>query len=125
MHDYHNLLVWKRSFIFVQLTYRLTRKLFPRDEMFGLASQFRRASISIVANIVEGRGKHTDRDFLRYLYIAKGSLNECQCYLEISQALLYINHVQSNFMLVKLNEVAFLLNKLIVTIELSQPTKHS
>jgi len=76
MQDYHNLLVWKRSLEFVTLVYRLV-KLFPPDELYGLTSQLRRATVSVMANIAEGRGKASDKDFLRFLYISNGSLNEC------------------------------------------------
>jgi four helix bundle protein len=112
MQDYHNLLVWKKSFDFVKLSYRLS-KLFPKQEMFGLTSQFRRAAVSVVANIVEGRGKPTDKDFLRYLYIANGSLDECRCYLELSLALEYINTKQFNYIENKRAEVGFLLYRFI------------
>ena len=119
MQDYHNLLVWKKAFEFVTLSYRLTSH-FPKDEMFGLTSQFRRAAVSVLANIVEGRGKPTDKDFLRFLYISKGSLNECHCYLELTQSLGYINTEQFNFMVKKVNEVAYLLNGIIKNLEHSK-----
>lgn len=116
MQDYHNLLVWKRSLEFVKLVYRLT-KMFPQDELYGLISQLRRASVSVVANIVEGRGKPTDKDFLRFLYISKGSLNECQLYFELALELDFINKEQFDFIENKRGEVGFLLYKLIKTLE--------
>ena len=116
MQDYHNLLVWKRAFEFVQLVYRLT-KHFPREEMFGLISQLRRAAVSVLANIVEGRGKPTDKDFLRYLYIANGSLDECRCYFELTQSLGYINEDQFKFIDKKRGEVGFLLFRIIQSIK--------
>ncbi len=119
MQDYHNLLVWKKGFEFVKLSYRLTNH-FPREEMFGLTSQFRRAAVSVLANIAEGRGKPTDKDFLKFLYISKGSLNECQCYLELAQSLEYINLEQFIFMLKRVNEVAYLLNGLIKNLNYSK-----
>ncbi len=112
MQDYHKLLVWKRAMAFVSHTYRLT-KLFPDDERFGLTSQYRRAAVSIVANIVEGRGKQSDKDFRRFLYISNGSLNECQCFLEIAKELVYINDDQFEFMYNKTKEIGYLLSKLI------------
>ena len=115
MHDYHKLLVWQKSFAFVLDVYRLTKK-FPREELFGLVSQFRRAAVSIMANIVEGRGKPTEKDFLRYLYISKGSLNECQCFLELAEGLKYITSLELNDCLKKVAELGFLLNKLIQSI---------
>jgi len=101
---------------FVTLVYRLTAH-FPQEELYGLTSQLRRASVSVISNIVEGRGKSSDKDFLRFLYIAKGSLNESQCQLEIALALEFIFQEQFDFILNKLNEVGFLLYKLIISLE--------
>lgn len=116
MHDYHNLLVWKRSLEFVKLAYRLV-KLFPANEMYGLVSQLRRAAVSVLANIVEGRGKPTDKDFIRYLYISISSLNECQCYLELSLELTYISQGQFDFIYKKSKELSYLLFRLIRKLE--------
>lgn len=112
MQDYHNLLVWKRSFELVKLTYSLSSN-FPKEEMFGLTSQLRRAVVSVVANIVEGRGKPTDKDFLRFLYISHGSLNECQCYFELALELNFINQAQFDSIEGKRREVGFLLYRMI------------
>jgi four helix bundle protein len=116
MHDYHDLLVWRRSMEFVKLVYRLT-KLFPKEEMYGLTSQFRRASVSVVANIVEGKGKSTQKDFCRFLYISQGSLNECECYLEISKEIEFITTAQFAFMNNKRRELGFLLHQFIQSVE--------
>lgn len=116
MQDYHNLLVWKKSLEFVKLVYRLV-KLFPEDELYNLISQLRRAVISILANIVEGRGKSTDKDFLKFLYIANGSLNECQCYFELARELHYIFQKQFDFIYQKSKEIGYLLYKLIKSLE--------
>ena len=115
MQDYHNLLVWKRALGFVKLVYRLT-KLFPKDEMYGMVSQLRRAAVSVLANIAEGRGKSSDKDFARFLYISKGSLNECQCYFELAKELEYINEEQFNYIENKRGEVGYLLHRLITSI---------
>jgi len=86
----------------------------------------RRASVSVISNIVEGRGKATDKDFLRFLYIAKGSLNECQCQIEIALALEFITTEQSDFIINKLNEVGYLLYKLMSSLEKpSEPSRLS
>lgn len=116
MQDYHNLLVWKKSLEFVKLVYRLI-KLFPADELYGLVSQLRRAAVSVLANIVEGRGKPTDKDFLKFLYIANGSLNECQCYFELVLELNYINKEQFDFIYKKSKEIGYLLFRLINKIQ--------
>jgi four helix bundle protein len=120
MHDYHKLIIWKRALEFVQLVYRFT-KLFPDDERYGLTSQFRRAAVSVLANIVEGRGKPTDKDFLKFLYIAKGSLDECQCYIELALALQYCSSTQSEYIEKKRSEVGYLLYKLIQSLDKKEP----
>lgn len=116
MQDYHNLLVWKKALEFVKLVYKLTN-YFPKEEIFGITNQFRRASVSVVANIVEGRGKNSDKDFLRYLYISKGSLNECACYIELSFELKFITKEQFEFINNKHGEVGYLLYKMIISLE--------
>lgn len=116
MHDYHNLLVWKKAVELVKAVYYITKK-FPSSELYGMTSQLRRSAVSVVANIVEGRGKGTDKDFVRFLYITKGSLNECQCYFELTSELGFL--AQEDFVKVESlrNEVGFLLFKLIKSIE--------
>lgn len=116
MQDYHDLLVWKETFAFVKLIYRLSGH-FPKEEMFGITSQLRRAAVSVMANIVEGRGKNSDKDFLRFLYISKGSLNECQCYLELVLDLEFVNKKQFDFIENKRKQVGYLLFKLIKSLE--------
>lgn len=116
MQDYHDLLVWNKSLEFVKLVYKLTN-LFSKEEVYGLTSQLRRAAVSVLANIVEGRGKSTDKDFLKFLYISKGSLNECQCYFELTKELSFINIDQFNYIENKRGEVGYLLFKLIKSLE--------
>lgn len=116
MHDYRKLVVWQKGMEFVKLVYRLTR-LFPKEEIYGLTSQLRRAAVSVVGNIVEGRGKATDKDFLRFLYISRGSLNEVECYLELAKELEFINLKQYEFIYKKCRGVGYLLYKLIKSLE--------
>jgi four helix bundle protein len=80
--------VWQKAHQFVLVAYRLT-KSFPREEVYGLTSQFRRAAISIAANIAEGFRKRGSADKLRYLNIAQGSAEECQYYLILANDLGY------------------------------------
>lgn len=100
MSSYKDLLVYKRAFEFTILSYKLTL-LFPKEEMYGLVSQFRRASVSVIANIVEGQSKPTKKVFLKFLYISSGSLNECECYMNLALALRYIHHAQFIFWITK------------------------
>jgi len=80
---------WKESINLVILVYELTRQ-FPKNEIFGLISQLRRAVISIPGNVAEGAARQTRREFVQFLYIARGSLSEVDTYIEIAQRLGYI-----------------------------------
>ena len=112
MHDYHKLIVWQRSFEFAKLVY-LKTKGFPREELCGVTSQLRRAATSVAANIVEGRGKNSEKEFCRFLYISNGSLNECEFFLELSYSLSYLEKESFELLVSKKREVGYLLNQLI------------
>lgn len=86
--SFEDLIVWQKAHQFVLNIYGLT-KIFPDSEKFGLTSQFRRAAISIPANISEGFKKRTDKEKARYVNIAQGSLEECHYYLILSRDLGY------------------------------------
>ncbi|MEA2024952.1 MAG: four helix bundle protein [Actinomycetota bacterium] len=86
MHNHQQLDVWQESRRFVAHVYSLTRA-FPSDERFGLASQLRRASVSIPSNIAEGAGRGGDRSFAQFLRIASGSASETETQLQIARDL--------------------------------------
>ncbi|MEE9297756.1 MAG: four helix bundle protein [Acidimicrobiia bacterium] len=77
MRDYQNLLVWQRADALIPAVYAVARQL-PDDERFGLASQLKRAAVSIASNIAEGSGRSSDADFERFLSIAAGSASEAE-----------------------------------------------
>ena len=85
---FEDLLVWQKAHRFVLGVYELTRS-FPREETYGLTSQFRRAAVSIPANVAEGFRKRGFADKLRFLNIAQGSAEECRYYLILSKDLGY------------------------------------
>ena len=85
---FEDLVVWQRAHQFVLAVYRLTRT-FPRAEVYGLTSQFRRAAVSIAANIAEGFRKRGNADKLRFFNIAQGSLEESRYYLILTHDLEY------------------------------------
>lgn len=75
--SYKDLRVWKESIILCKLVYQQT-KVFPSDEQHGLISQMRRSSVSISSNIAEGNNRMGDKEFIRFLRIAYGSLSELE-----------------------------------------------
>lgn len=89
MKDYEKLEVWQWAHDFTLDVYAIT-KSFPKEELFGLVSQLRRASASIAANIAEGCGRDTDADFKRFLDIAYGSAAESSYHLRLARDLGYI-----------------------------------
>jgi len=88
MFNFESLNVYKKSIEFVKQVY-LATKGFPREEMFGLINQFRRAAVSISLNIAEGSAQ-TKKGFRKFIDTARGSLYECVAILQISQDLGYI-----------------------------------
>jgi four helix bundle protein len=85
---FQDLIVWQKSHLFVLMVYRLTKN-FPKSELYGLTQQFRRAAVSIAANIAEGFRKRTKADKARFMNIAQGSLEECRYYLILAGDLGY------------------------------------
>ncbi|MBI9052787.1 MAG: four helix bundle protein [Bacteroidales bacterium] len=91
--SFKDLLVWQKAHQFVLEVYRITKD-FPKDELYGLTSQFRRASVSIPANIAEGFTRKGEKDKLRFYNIAQGSLEECRYYIILSNDLSYMKNVE-------------------------------
>ena len=85
---FQDLLMWKKAHEFVIEVYKLTGK-FPKTEIYGLTSQFRRAAVSIPANIAEGFNKRGKSDKARFINIAQGSLEESRYYLILTKDLEY------------------------------------
>ena len=94
---FQNILAWQKAHEFTKMVYEIT-KTFPDDERFGLTSQFRRASVSIGANIAEGYKQLSRADKLRFLNIAEGSMAECMNYIILSNDLGYIDTHQYNIL---------------------------
>ena len=103
--DFKKLDIWKESFNVSKNIYSITSK-FPEKEKFGIISQLRRASASIGANIAEGCGRQSEKDFVRFLYIAFGSIKECEHFLLLSKDLKYLNTDNFNILNENLNQLA-------------------
>jgi four helix bundle protein len=86
MEDFKNLKVWTKAYALTLAVYELTRA-FPKDEIYGLTSQLRRAAASIGANIAEGCGRRSDAEMRRFLQIARGSASELEYHLLLAKDL--------------------------------------
>ena len=87
--NYKELIVWQKAMDLVEEVYTASRS-FPREEIYGLTSQLRRAAVSIPSNIAAGQGRRTTADFLRHLSIAYGSLREVETQILIATRLHYL-----------------------------------
>jgi len=83
MQTHKDLIVWKESMQFVKEIYAATAK-FPKDELYGLISQLRRAVVSIPVNISEGAARHSKKEYIQFLYISLGSISEVETLLFIA-----------------------------------------
>jgi four helix bundle protein len=108
---YRELTVWQKAMELVMLVYGITEG-FPRKEIFGLTNQIRRAVVSVPSNIAEGQGRRSARDFVRYLAMSNGSLQELETQIIIATRLKYLNTVQEALILDLTGEVGRLINGL-------------
>ena len=92
-YKFENVIAWQKAHQFVLAVYRITKD-FPTEEVYGLTSQFRRAAVSIEANIAEGYKKLSKADKLRFMNISQGSTEECRDYILLSRDLQYIDELQ-------------------------------
>ena len=90
-NSYRDLIVWQKAMALAKQVYLIT-KTFPKDEIYGLTSQIRRCSVSVPSNIAEGRGRGSDKEFIRFLNIALGSVYELQTQLELALSFNYISN---------------------------------
>ena len=114
--NYQELIVWQRAMDLVEDVYKASRE-FPREEIYALTSQIRRAAVSIPSNIAEGQGRRTTADFLRHLSIAYGSLCEVETQILIAQRLRYVAQEKTENVLSRAGEVGRILNGLIASLE--------
>ena len=111
VRDYCDLVVWQKAMDLVEMVYRMTRA-FPKEEMYGLSIQLRRAAVSVPSNIAEGQGRHTTRDFLHFLGVAHGSLKEVETRVLIARRLNYVPEQQQTTFAALASEVGRLMNGL-------------
>ena len=107
--SFESLIMWQEAHKITLFVYKLT-KSFPKEELFGLSSQFRRAIVSVSANIAEGYKKRGVADKLRFMNISQGSLEECRYYMILSKDLGYISELESTELEKMISKTSYLLN---------------
>ena len=110
MSDYQKLEAWRMAMGLVEEVYKGTRS-FPKEELFGLTSQIRRAAVSIPSNIAEGASRAGSKEFLQFLHIARGSASELETQLLLAEKLGYLS--ASEDQMASLTSVKRLINGLI------------
>ena len=112
MKDIRKLSVWGKAHSLTVEVYRITTS-FPRDELYGLTSQIRRACVSIPANIAEGCGREGEAEFARFLQIALGSASELEYHLLLAHDLRFLDEKNYDSLDVRMTEVKRMLTSLI------------
>src|SRR5215467_1978971 len=116
MKDFRQLKVWEKSHQLALSIYQATTK-FPKEELYGLTSQIRRASISIPTNIAEGCGRASDADFARFLQIAMGSASETEYELLLARDLEFLSSPHYDHLHTLTEEVKRMLTSLIRSVK--------
>ncbi|MDO8582251.1 MAG: four helix bundle protein [bacterium] len=113
---YKDLVVWQKSFQLAVDVYGVT-KSFPREELYGITSQSRRAAYSIPTNIAEGQCRQHKKEFVQFLGIAFGSGAELETFLLLARALTFLSENDYERLSSKLNEIMRMLNALILKLK--------
>lgn len=116
MRDFHQLQIWQRSHKLTLAIYKATNS-FPREEVYGLTSQLRRAVLSVPTNICEGYGRKTDADFARFLQISVGSASEVEYELLLAHDLNYLSDEDYNKFNSEIIEIRKMINNFINKLE--------
>ena len=117
--SFRGLLVWQQAMRLTRECYRLTN-LLPKEERYGLSNQMRRAAVSVAANIAEGSGRGTRRDFVSFLRVAQGSLRELETYLLLLPSIQLTSSERVTPLLEQVDSIARLLNRLIQSLRTTQ-----
>jgi four helix bundle protein len=116
MRDYTKINAWKLADDLTVAVYERTR-VFLKEEMYGLTNQLRRASYSVPANIVEGSSRESQKDYLHFLYIARGSLSETQYFIHLSRRLGYLSVFEADKLVAQTKQTFACLHGLIKAVE--------
>src|SRR5271165_4217955 len=118
VQSYRELIAWQKAMDFTAEVYRATRS-FPKDELYGVTSQLRRASVSIPSNIAEGQGRQSTGEFRQFLGHARGSLLETETQILLSERLEYLDRGTAENLLGQAAEVGRILNGLMNSLKAS------
>ena len=119
IQSYRELKVWQEGMNLAEACYSLTRQ-FPKEELYGMTSQIRRASVSISANVSEGYGRKSRKEYIHFLYVAQGSLKEVETHLLLSQRVQLASETAIDPILTQCESVGKLLRGLIRALENKQ-----
>ena len=111
-NQFQNLKVWQKARVLVKRVYELTKDL-PKEEQYGLTGQLRRAAVSVPVNIAEGNGRYHKKEYLQFLYIARGSVYEVLALVQLAQDLAYLKEAEARELFDLSGEVTAMLNGLI------------
>ena len=124
INSYRDLNVWQKSMELASMVYGLVKYL-PREELYALSDQMRRAVVSIPSNIAEGYYRNSTRDYIRFLSVAKGSLGEIETQLFLCENFGYLKNEQILPALTKCDETGKMLTALINNIQAKIEKKES
>ena len=116
MRDFRKIVAWRLADDLTVAVYEATRG-FPREEIYGLTSQLRRAAYSIPANIAEGASRSSLKDYLNFLYIARGSCSEAQYFIHLAMRLGYLDEKLGEILSTNADEVGRTLTGLIKCVQ--------
>jgi len=112
IRTYRDLDIWKASIQLVKDVYKLTEQ-FPKQEVYGLVSQIRRAGVSIPSNVAEGFRRYHNKEYKQFLYISLGSCAELETQTTISRELAYISEDKETALLEKLDHISRMISNLL------------
>lgn len=117
--DFKELLVWQKSIEFVKEIY-MTTKAFPKEELFGLTAQLRRAAVSVSSNIAEGWLRQHTKEYIQFLFHSIGSCGEIETQLIIAKELAYIKDENFKMLIEQINHIVRMLNNLSKSLKKSE-----
>lgn len=116
VRSYRDLIAWQKAMALAVTIYRVTEQ-FPQREQFGLSNQLRRAATSVPSNIAEGQGRASTNDYVHFLHISRGSLQELETQVLLAQQLNYLSVQESESVLTQSSEVSRLISGLISSLK--------